>query len=892
MTGAPPSAPQEYLAVLSTNGVRAVDVGTWLFVGDTVLRPIAWKLHVSAGPETAVTVLDRVVPLLKQANATFKVCRSRQLLQGLNRGVFGASQVGKFLTVYPTSDEVAAILAHDLISVGLKEYGPAVPTDLHLGANVYARFGSVSPRLTRDRLGLFRACATLDDGSTVADDYHIPFSRPEAVACPFEPEPERPWQDICVAGRFLVVAVCAVNPEGATYIALDASPQASEDRLVVLKEARAHCGRDRAGESRSDRLVRERKVLDDCASAVRVPRALDMVPHDTSRYLVLEYVRGTPVGASDRPWHQRDARSRLTLLEQWWRVAECLERLHRQGWVHGDVKRENILCADERICLIDFETARRIDCGELSSGLVTLGFGSPQQARGDQLSTSDDVFGLGGVFLAGVSGLLPSSPFWSEASVCDLLRTRFGLPEALSIVISACRSALAEARPSLSTIMETIAREREREVRGENVVPSGAQGYDAPRTMLESAMTGLLRRTLVDTRSGMWLSNSHDMRMPFPSTTDGYSLFRSGSRGVAGVLYCLAKFHGSGVTSDALRVHARRAIEWLLAGGRTPDGGMPGLFFGEAGVAVSLAEAVGAGLVTSNAAVREAIALGVSGELRWPDLTHGASGQGLAAMNCFARIGDRRLLDVAADCAAYLVRGQDVDGGWTIPDGIESPAGRRYTGFAHGAAGIVYFLAHYGAILHDRAAFDAATRGGRWLLEQEGASGRRGTWPVETTNEEVWYSWCNGGPGIALGLMKLYEHGAGAAFGDAARRAIAALPDNLHWGRLSQCCGASGVAETYLEAARVFGDRKWTCGAESIGRQLASLRSQDKDGIVWCVDGKATADLMIGSGGIAHALLRIAGACEGGPMWGTLPFATADGPAHRDDTSSVLSPLS
>jgi hypothetical protein len=76
---------------------HAFGVGDWPSQG--------WKLHVSATPLAGPEVLERVVPLLLDEGARFKVVNTRLQLVVLNGGGYGFSQVGKFVTVYPCESD-------------------------------------------------------------------------------------------------------------------------------------------------------------------------------------------------------------------------------------------------------------------------------------------------------------------------------------------------------------------------------------------------------------------------------------------------------------------------------------------------------------------------------------------------------------------------------------------------------------------------------------------------------------------------------------------------------------------------------------------------------------------------------------------------------------------
>lgn len=84
--------------------------GPWTMVGQD-LRRQGWKLHISCTPDLATPLLGRRAPLLDARRTPFKFARSLLVLENINAGQFGHTQVGKFITVYPRGDELSAGLA-------------------------------------------------------------------------------------------------------------------------------------------------------------------------------------------------------------------------------------------------------------------------------------------------------------------------------------------------------------------------------------------------------------------------------------------------------------------------------------------------------------------------------------------------------------------------------------------------------------------------------------------------------------------------------------------------------------------------------------------------------------------------------------------------------------
>jgi non-specific serine/threonine protein kinase/serine/threonine-protein kinase len=118
-------------------------------------------------------------------------------------------------------------------------------------------------------------------------------------------------------------------------------------------------------------------------------------------YLVMEYVEGTPL---DRYCDERrlDTEARLKLFLQ---VCDAVHYAHRNLIVHRDLKPSNILVtADGTPKLLDFGIAKILNPASFpetvqptgtSDRPMTLAYASPEQVRGQKITTASDVFSLG-----------------------------------------------------------------------------------------------------------------------------------------------------------------------------------------------------------------------------------------------------------------------------------------------------------------------------------------------------------------------------------------------------------------------------------------------------------------------------------------------------------------
>jgi len=117
------------------------------------------------------------------------------------------------------------------------------------------------------------------------------------------------------------------------------------------------------------------------------------------------------------------------------RVAEALGAAHAAGIVHRDVKPDNVLIdrsgGGVRVVLTDFGVAHVGNMDTMTATGAVLGspaFMSPEQARGDEVGPTSDVFSLGVLLYQLVTGHLPFSGKDPLALIAAILRGEYIRP--------------------------------------------------------------------------------------------------------------------------------------------------------------------------------------------------------------------------------------------------------------------------------------------------------------------------------------------------------------------------------------------------------------------------------------------------------------------------------
>lgn len=148
-------------------------------------------------------------------------------------------------------------------------------------------------------------------------------------------------------------------------------------------------------------------------------------------YFVMELVEGQPI---DRycDSHKLGIRARLELFLQ---VCSALKYSHQHQIIHRDIKPANILVNAESVPkLLDFGIAKILDRGALASAAVrqtqtmfrafTPEYASPEQIKGEAITTASDVYSLGVLLYELLTGHRPyrfetRTPSEIEQAICE-----------------------------------------------------------------------------------------------------------------------------------------------------------------------------------------------------------------------------------------------------------------------------------------------------------------------------------------------------------------------------------------------------------------------------------------------------------------------------------------
>ncbi|WP_432155735.1 Stk1 family PASTA domain-containing Ser/Thr kinase [Streptomyces sp. bgisy153] len=202
-------------------------------------------------------------------------------------------------------------------------------------------------------------------------------------------------------GRYRVEARIAVGGMATVYRAVDTRL----DRVLALKVMHPSLAVDGAF---VERFIREAKSVARLAHP-NVVQVFDQGTDGSYVYLAMEYVAGCTLRDVLRERGALQPRAALDILEP---VLAALGAAHRAGFVHRDMKPENVLIGDDgRVKVADFGLVRSVDTVTSTTGAVlgTVSYLAPEQIEQGTTDARADVYACGVMLYEMLTGDKPHS---------------------------------------------------------------------------------------------------------------------------------------------------------------------------------------------------------------------------------------------------------------------------------------------------------------------------------------------------------------------------------------------------------------------------------------------------------------------------------------------------
>jgi eukaryotic-like serine/threonine-protein kinase len=228
-------------------------------------------------------------------------------------------------------------------------------------------------------------------------------------------------------GTYEILASAGSGGMGEVYRARDTKL----DRIVAVKILAPHLADDPASRARFEREARLIASLNHPNICV----VHDLGHQDGTNYLVMEYLEGETLAS-------RLAKGRLPLkqtLEHAIEIADALDKAHRKGVTHRDLKPGNIMLTRSGAKLLDFGLAKLKQGTSSTPGSVselppgknsttaegtivgTLPYMAPEQLQGRDTDARADIFSLGAVIYEMATGTTPFEGESAASTIAKLL---------------------------------------------------------------------------------------------------------------------------------------------------------------------------------------------------------------------------------------------------------------------------------------------------------------------------------------------------------------------------------------------------------------------------------------------------------------------------------------
>ena len=206
-----------------------------------------------------------------------------------------------------------------------------------------------------------------------------------------------------IIGNWELIEPLSVGPTTRTFLARPAGtsmPCGYVAKLLTEGDADRQLGL---------KLLRREVIVGRKVCHAHLVSVLDAHIHEPPYCIVMPRLAGTTVR------EQLDARGRIAIPDALWiarQVAEALAALHREGWLHSDIKPDNILVApDGHVTLLDLGFARSFD--EIGSAvdrcvMGTYNYIAPEMVTSTMAADAcSDIYSLGVTLYETITGQLP-----------------------------------------------------------------------------------------------------------------------------------------------------------------------------------------------------------------------------------------------------------------------------------------------------------------------------------------------------------------------------------------------------------------------------------------------------------------------------------------------------
>lgn len=370
----------------------------WLnFSNSSVILPSqGWKIHVTTTLLEFSNLVDQVIIPLLQQKVNFKIPKDQSTLLRLNAGDCGSSQVGKILTIYPTTQVDFLKLLEWLSECWPNSHGPRVPNEPTFRPNgpVSCRYGDFTGQFKLNSHGRPIRIVTENDGTTIEDT--IDNTHKKILELPF-----KLYQFIPITSKLLT------DLENDFHF-IDRIKNASTRVILAMHKVTfemvyiKHAFQGELADSRStdkyQQILKEFDILTKLNDySFACPEVFAFQKTESEALLIIRKIDGEVLNSEN--YRKFQLKNPLITL---------INRLHKHGIAHNDIKETNIIINNSgQPSLIDFGASGYLGDQQTNSQATQGYFLRP--SSNPIMTEESDLFAINSVLFSMETGCSPSN---------------------------------------------------------------------------------------------------------------------------------------------------------------------------------------------------------------------------------------------------------------------------------------------------------------------------------------------------------------------------------------------------------------------------------------------------------------------------------------------------
>jgi serine/threonine protein kinase len=702
-----------------------------------------WKLHISANVSNASDILKTVILYLVEHSLSFKHAYGIDDLQYLNSGNGGITQVGKFITIYFNNEFDFINHTNSLNQLFTSNYRvPFIITDKRFNNNgpLFYRYGAISSSEEQNEMGVFESILLDSNDNKSIDKREHSFYIPEGISDPFPESKEVniDFSNKILKDRYVLLDKLFESYKAESFLVLDML----KGDFCFTKIAKSDIETENG--IYSDDLLKHESTILATLNCNAVPKLQDYFTKDNRTIIVTEFIDGITL----YDFIRLNAIKGLFLNKKqlktiFMSILQNIKQLEKNTITHNDLKPSNILINKKlSTIIVDFETSlsQNID-NKTVTAIRTRGF------YNKTIQGNPDYYSLGMILYFILTGY----------NISDAPREYDVLERPLHYLTGYKNSVLEQLITNLCSnkceSIETIINDFN------NAITIKATTFKLSKSnlsetsvMYKKIAEGIVQwlfENSIENNNYIYWKSSHVF-----NAGEGRMDINIGSSGIVIFLSYYYKYCNNELT-DKKRNKIVKAINYIIS--KKYNNQITGLFVGESGKMLATLSFCYSFNVLNNVLFTNNIQYIIDNVPKNDDFYNGKAGVGFLFLTLYKVTDNKLYLDYAITIANTIINNaeyNDTDIYW-----IDHLTQKHFLGFAHGIAGIGYFLTQLYLVSNNDMYLSIINNIAETLIRYSEQSNKPLliNWPDEQDQNISNNFWCNGTAGIAQFFLETYK---------------------------------------------------------------------------------------------------------------------------------------